>query len=138
MEPQMDTDKHRYKETYLCLSVSICGSLFFPCSPCLRGEETVSESRAFDDGEDFGFAQDEEFLAVDFGHDAGVAVEEHPVAVVDGQFDASPVLQTASVAHRQDAALFGFLSGLFGQDDAAGGRLFRFETPDNDFVAQGH
>jgi hypothetical protein len=30
MEPQMNTDKHRYRRAqYLCLSVFICGSIAF-------------------------------------------------------------------------------------------------------------
>jgi hypothetical protein len=93
---------------------------------------------AFDHGEDFVLADDEEVFVVDGDLGAGVAMEEDPIAVVNTEADASSVGQPPAVADREDAALSGFLSGLFGQDDPAGGCFFRLQTADDDFVTQGH
>ena len=79
-------------------------------------------------GEDVGLAQDHDLGAVDGDLGAAVLAEQDGVALGDVGLGTAAVIEQLAGADRQDLALGGLFLGVLGQQDAAGGLLFRVES----------
>src|SRR5258708_14524716 len=91
---------------------------------------------AFDDGQNFVFAHDEVFLAIELDFLAGILAEENQVARLDVEWDAFAVVFRLAVAGGDDFALLGlFFRGVW-DDDAADFLLTLLDALDNDAVVQ--
>ena len=105
-----------------------------------RRLKAFSRRRFFysDDGEDFVFAEDEEFFVIDFDFSAGVGGEDDLVALFDLELGAFAAVEQFAVADGDDGALLGFFLGGFRQDDAGFGFRSRpRERLEQDFVIEG-
>ena len=98
---------------------------------------TVSRFALFDDGEDFVFAEDEEFLIADLDFGAGVGGEDDFIAFFDLELGAFAGVEEFAIADGDDGAALGLFLGGFGEDDAGLGLGFGLDALEQDLVTEG-
>src|SRR5207249_7939738 len=88
------------------------------------------------DGQDFVFAEDQDFLAVDLDVGPGVLPEEDLVAHLDVQRELGAVFQDLAVSDGQDLALLGLLLRRVRDDDASLGGFPFLDAANQQTVVQ--
>src|ERR1700745_750167 len=96
----------------------------------------LSGDALFDDAHDVALLHDQELFAIDLALGAGPLSEQHPVADLDVDWNELAGLVAAARAHGNDFALGRLLFGGIGNDDAAGGLLFRVDALDDNAVVK--
>src|SRR5271166_638551 len=108
------------------------------CSSNRLGLETDCGAVLLDDlGQDVGFAQDLDFLAVHLDLGARVLAEEDLVPLDHADLGTLAGIEQLAGAYRQHLAALGFLLGRIGKDDTAGRLLFRLDLLNHHPVFQG-
>src|SRR4051794_14021203 len=91
----------------------------------------------FDHREDVVLAHDHELFAVELDFGAGVAGEDHFVALLHAERGALAVVEALAVADGKDLSALGLFLSAVGQDDAALGLGLGLDALDEDLVTEG-
>src|SRR5579872_2539244 len=115
----------------ICFAISV-----FSCSSRLQLLFLLFGGATFNHGEDFVFAHDEIFLAIELDLLAGVLAEQDEIAGFDVQRNPLAVVFRLAVAGGNHFALLGLFLGGVGDDDPADFLFAFFDTRDDDAVVQ--
>src|SRR5581483_10646319 len=107
-----------------------------PARSLLAGSHRLALGGAGDNSQNFFFAHDDEFFAIQLDLCAGILAEQNAVAFLHIQRADLPFFADFALAHRNDLALLRLVLGGIGDNDSTASGLTLFHAPDQDAVMQ--